>query len=156
MALAVDGERSLRVNADIEDLLALRPDPCKGVRAGGDGAPSGGVAWGLRAGFGVACSPADQPRALQGAWSQVVKPDTRRALLLRVHAPGDFNPKSALWTAWREGLQPHCRERNAAAAASIKRYGLKLVASKPYKLSADPRERDLANPALVTGAAGGT
>ena len=47
------------------------------------------------------------------------------------------------------------RERNAVAAASIKRYGLKLVASKPYKLSADPRERDLANPALLTGAAGG-
>ena len=45
----------------------------------------------------------------RSAWSQVVKPDTRRALLLRVHARGDFNPKSALWTAWREGLQPHCR-----------------------------------------------
>ena len=109
MALAVNGERFLRVNAGIEDLLALRPDPCEGVRAGGDGAPAGGVARGLRAGFGVACSPTDQPRALQGAWSQVVKPDTRRALLLRVHARGDFNPKSALWTAWREGLQTHCR-----------------------------------------------
>ena len=38
------------------------------------------------------------------------------------------------------------RERSAAAQASIKRYGLKLVASKPFKLSADPRERELANP----------
>ena len=45
------------------------------------------------------------------------------------------------------------RERSAAAQAAIKRYGLKLVASKPYKLSADPRERDLANPLLLTGIA---
>jgi len=41
--------------------------------------------------------------------------------------------------------------RSATALASIKRYGLKLVASKPFKLSADPRERDLANPLLLTG-----
>ena len=43
------------------------------------------------------------------------------------------------------------RERSASAQASIKRYGLKLVASKAFKLSADPRERDLANPLLLTG-----
>ena len=43
------------------------------------------------------------------------------------------------------------RERSATAQASIKRYGLKLVASKAFKLSADPRERDLANPLLLTG-----
>jgi ABC transporter substrate binding protein (PQQ-dependent alcohol dehydrogenase system) len=42
------------------------------------------------------------------------------------------------------------RVRSAVAQASIKRYGLKLVASKPFKLSADPRERDLANPLLLT------
>jgi len=47
------------------------------------------------------------------------------------------------------------RERAATAQAAIKRYGLKLVASKPFKLSADPRERDLANPLLLTGVAGG-
>ena len=40
--------------------------------------------------------------------------------------------------------------RAATAQASIKRYGLKVVASKPFKLSADPRERDLANPLLLT------
>jgi ABC transporter substrate binding protein (PQQ-dependent alcohol dehydrogenase system) len=40
--------------------------------------------------------------------------------------------------------------RAATAQASIKRYGLQVVASKPYKLSADPRERDLANPLLLT------
>ena len=46
-------------------------------------------------------------------------------------------------------------ERSATAQAAIKRYGLKLVANKPFKLSADPRERDLANPLLLTGIAGG-
>ncbi|MFM2067246.1 MAG: hypothetical protein RLZZ584_2155 [Pseudomonadota bacterium] len=44
-------------------------------------------------------------------------------------------------------------ERNAAALATLKRYGMKVVASKAWKLSGDPRERDLANPLLLTGAA---
>jgi ABC transporter substrate binding protein (PQQ-dependent alcohol dehydrogenase system) len=44
-------------------------------------------------------------------------------------------------------------ERSATAQASMKRYGLKLVASKPFKLSADPRERDLANPLLLSAGA---
>ncbi|MFM2342251.1 MAG: hypothetical protein RLZZ592_1904 [Pseudomonadota bacterium] len=42
-------------------------------------------------------------------------------------------------------------QRSAVAQAAIKRYGLKLAAAKPFKLSADPRERDLANPRLLTG-----
>lgn len=46
-------------------------------------------------------------------------------------------------------------DRGAVAAAAIQRYGLKLVGRKPFKLSGDPRERDLANPALLTGTAGG-
>ena len=33
---------------------------------------------------------------------------------------------------------------------TLRRYGLKPVAAKPFKLSADPRERDLANPLLLT------
>ncbi len=41
--------------------------------------------------------------------------------------------------------------RAAAAQAALNRYGLKLAASKPFKLSADPRERQLANPLLLTG-----
>jgi ABC transporter substrate binding protein (PQQ-dependent alcohol dehydrogenase system) len=41
-------------------------------------------------------------------------------------------------------------QRTAVALASMKRYGLKLVANKPYKLSADPRERSLANLTLLT------
>ncbi len=48
------------------------------------------------------------------------------------------------------GPSPQDQLRAATAQASIKRYGLTLVASKPFKLSADPRERDLANPLLLT------
>ena len=53
------------------------------------------------------------------------------------------------------GPSPLDAERSAVAQASIKRYGLKLVAAKPFKLSADPRERDLANPLLLTSANSG-
>jgi len=42
------------------------------------------------------------------------------------------------------------QQRAATAQASIKRYGLQVVGSKPFKLSTDPRERDLANPLLLT------
>lgn len=45
------------------------------------------------------------------------------------------------------------QQRAATAQASIRRYGLQLVASKPFKLSADPRERELANPLLLTAGA---
>ncbi|MBT2322809.1 branched-chain amino acid ABC transporter substrate-binding protein [Variovorax paradoxus] len=48
------------------------------------------------------------------------------------------------------GSSPQDATRAATAQASIKRYGLQLVGSKPFKLSADPRERDLANPLLLT------
>ncbi|MFT3956136.1 MAG: branched-chain amino acid ABC transporter substrate-binding protein [Piscinibacter sp.] len=43
--------------------------------------------------------------------------------------------------------------RAATVQASMKRYGLKTVGSKPFKVSADPRERDLANPLLLTSGA---
>ncbi|WP_346309115.1 hypothetical protein [Limnohabitans sp.] len=99
MALAWDGVRSLRVNADVEDLLALVPA----------GQAGRGHGWPLQVAFAEATNAADQPGALHSAWSQVVMPTTRKALLLRVHAPGDFNPQSAVWAAWRAGLQPHCR-----------------------------------------------
>ncbi|HSW06983.1 branched-chain amino acid ABC transporter substrate-binding protein [Aquabacterium sp.] len=52
------------------------------------------------------------------------------------------------------GPSPQDAVRAATAQAAIKRYGLKLVASRPFKLSADPRERDLANPLLLTASAG--
>ncbi len=55
------------------------------------------------------------------------------------------------------GPTPDDAERLAVAQASIKRYGLKPLGPRPFKLSGDPRERDLANPLLLTGtaAAGG-
>ncbi|MEX8519173.1 MAG: branched-chain amino acid ABC transporter substrate-binding protein [Leptothrix sp. (in: b-proteobacteria)] len=49
------------------------------------------------------------------------------------------------------GPSPDDAQRSATAQAAIKRYGLKLVAAKPFKLSGDPRERDLANLRLLTG-----
>jgi ABC transporter substrate binding protein (PQQ-dependent alcohol dehydrogenase system) len=48
------------------------------------------------------------------------------------------------------GPSPADAQRAATAQASIKRYGLKVVATRPFKLSADPRERDLANPLLLS------
>jgi ABC transporter substrate binding protein (PQQ-dependent alcohol dehydrogenase system) len=41
-------------------------------------------------------------------------------------------------------------KRGQAVQASLKRYGLKLVSIKPFKLSTDPRERTLANLQLLT------
>lgn len=40
--------------------------------------------------------------------------------------------------------------RGAVVQATLKRFGLRVVATKPWKLSADPRERDLANVTLLT------
>jgi ABC transporter substrate binding protein (PQQ-dependent alcohol dehydrogenase system) len=51
------------------------------------------------------------------------------------------------------GPSPQDQLRAATAQASIKRYGLTVAATKPFKLSADPRERDLANPLLLTAGA---
>ena len=42
------------------------------------------------------------------------------------------------------------QQRAAVVQAAIKRYGLQVAAAKPFKLSADPRERNLANPLLLT------
>ncbi|MBI3154622.1 MAG: branched-chain amino acid ABC transporter substrate-binding protein, partial [Burkholderiales bacterium] len=41
-------------------------------------------------------------------------------------------------------------ERSASVRGALARYRLELAGSKPFKLSADPRERDLANPRLLT------
>ncbi len=48
------------------------------------------------------------------------------------------------------GPTPADAARAATAQAALKRYGLKVVGTKPFKLSGDPRERDLANPLLLT------
>ena len=52
------------------------------------------------------------------------------------------------------GPTPQDALRGATAAAAIKRYGLTLVDTRRFKLSADPREREQANPLLLTGKAG--
>jgi ABC transporter substrate binding protein (PQQ-dependent alcohol dehydrogenase system) len=43
--------------------------------------------------------------------------------------------------------------RVAVVQATLKRFGLKLTATKPFRLSADPRERDLGNVTLLTNPA---
>jgi ABC transporter substrate binding protein (PQQ-dependent alcohol dehydrogenase system) len=48
------------------------------------------------------------------------------------------------------GPTPEDIKRNQTVQASMKRYGLKLVATKTFKLSTDPRERTLANLQLLT------
>lgn len=41
--------------------------------------------------------------------------------------------------------------QGAAMTQAARRYGLKIVQTRPFKLSGDPRERDFANPRLLTG-----
>lgn len=53
------------------------------------------------------------------------------------------------------GPSPADRARGAAVQAALERYRLKRLATRPFKPSADPRERELANPLLLTSAAGG-
>ena len=53
------------------------------------------------------------------------------------------------------GGSPEDNTRLALAQAALKRYGLKVVATKPFKLSGDPRERELGNTLLLTSANGG-
>ena len=48
------------------------------------------------------------------------------------------------------GSSPQDALRAQTAQASIRRYGMQVVGVKPFKRSADPRERDLANPLLLT------
>ncbi len=48
------------------------------------------------------------------------------------------------------GPSPQDAARSVVAQAALKRYGLKQVAVKPFKLSTDPRERALANVTLLT------
>jgi ABC transporter substrate binding protein (PQQ-dependent alcohol dehydrogenase system) len=49
------------------------------------------------------------------------------------------------------GPRPADQALQAAFARSAKRYGLKINKTVPFKLSGDPRERDLANVRLLTG-----
>ncbi|OJU91128.1 MAG: branched-chain amino acid ABC transporter substrate-binding protein [Burkholderiales bacterium 66-5] len=49
-----------------------------------------------------------------------------------------------------QGPRPGDALMQQAFTRSAKRYGLKIVQTKPFKLSGDPRERDLANVRLLT------
>ncbi|MDN8618302.1 branched-chain amino acid ABC transporter substrate-binding protein [Variovorax ginsengisoli] len=51
------------------------------------------------------------------------------------------------------GPRPEDASRLVLAQAALKRYGLKQVANRNFTLSADPRERESANPLLLTGTA---
>jgi ABC transporter substrate binding protein (PQQ-dependent alcohol dehydrogenase system) len=51
------------------------------------------------------------------------------------------------------GPLPEDAARAASVKAALARYRLQLVAERPFKASADPRERQLANPLLLTGSA---
>lgn len=51
------------------------------------------------------------------------------------------------------GPTPEDAARLAVVQAAIQRYGLKASGTRAFKLSADPRERDQANPALLTSPA---
>ena len=48
------------------------------------------------------------------------------------------------------GAMPEDIKRSQTAQASMKRYGLKIVTNKTFKLSTDPRERSLASLQLLT------
>jgi ABC transporter substrate binding protein (PQQ-dependent alcohol dehydrogenase system) len=49
-----------------------------------------------------------------------------------------------------QGPAPADQEMGKAYTASLRKFGLKTVATRPFKLSNDPRERDLGNVALLT------
>ena len=49
-----------------------------------------------------------------------------------------------------QGSLPEDQLQGAAMLVSAKRYGLKILQTKPFKLSGDPRERDLFNTRLLT------
>lgn len=58
--------------------------------------------------------------------------------------------------AWRkvlvlQGPLPGDQLQAQALERSARRYGLKITQTKPFKISGDPRERDLANTRLLTG-----
>jgi ABC transporter substrate binding protein (PQQ-dependent alcohol dehydrogenase system) len=50
-----------------------------------------------------------------------------------------------------QGPRPDDALLGEAFARSSRRYGLKLVQTRPFRLSGDPRERDMANVRLLTG-----
>lgn len=156
MALAEDKlalqVRDVRVSAASELANALRKLKAEGVsrwlldvpadavelavQAGGDGVLMFNVSSSQDALRGSRCAPQlfhtyPSQAMLSDALAQYLAARSwRQALVLQ----GTTGADVALGDAW---------------ARSAKRYGVKL-AVKPFKLSGDPRERDLANPRLLT------
>lgn len=83
-----------------------------------------------------------QPRLFHAALSERMKADALAQYL------SARNWKQVLLLS---GPLPVDAQRRATVEGALKRQGLKLVATKPFKVSADPRERDLGNPLLLTG-----
>jgi len=114
----------------------------------------------------------------EAQWAQVVQIAGSSALLVNASATADalrgnqcaamlFHtyPSQAMladalaqylaYRAWRnalvlQGPEPADQRQGEAWQRAAKRYGIKTVGTKAFKLSGDPRERDLANPRLLT------
>ncbi len=114
------------------------------------------AAWTLAAADAAAATPLLNV----GHAADALRESQCRANVLHV-APSDRMKADALaqtllarrWTQVLvlEGPREADRARAATVQASLRRHGLKVVATRAFKLSADPRERDLANPLLLTG-----
>jgi ABC transporter substrate binding protein (PQQ-dependent alcohol dehydrogenase system) len=84
--------------------------------------------------------------------------DCRRNLLHLVPSErmrADALAQALVARGWKKllllvGPLPADAERQASVQMALRRYGLAVTAQKPFKLSADPRERQLANPRLLT------
>mgnify|MGYP006173735351 CR=1 FL=1 len=81
-------------------------------------------------------------------------PDERRTALGSMRA--DTLAQYLAARNWRkvlllQGPEPADVLMGEAFNRAAKRYGLKVTQTKPFKLSGDPRERDLANTRLLTG-----
>lgn len=158
-----EGARAAAAEAARGGAVALVADlPAAWLLAAADAVASSTVGSGPGPGAGASSGTpamAALPVLNVGATEDSLRQADCRANLLHL-APSDRMRADALAQAlvarrWSRvllltGPTPQDQARSATAQASIKRYGLKLVAERPFKLSADPRERDLANPRLLT------
>ncbi len=116
----------------------------------------------LPAAWLLAAAAARLPLLNAGEAADALREQDCRANLLHT-LPSERMRSDALaqWLAARRwskvlllrGPLPEDAARAASVKAALARYRLQLVAERPFKASADPRERQLANPLLVTGGA---
>ncbi|WP_233259330.1 branched-chain amino acid ABC transporter substrate-binding protein [Ramlibacter sp. WS9] len=128
-------------------------------------AGAAGVVLDLPAGWITAAAPTvAMPLINAGESAETLRQEGCRPHLFHT-LPGERMRADALAQAllarrWTRVLLLHGSSADDAARlaqvqAALKRYRLTPVAVKAFKLSADPRERDLANPLLLTGIAAG-